>query len=195
VAVAASPARADAIGLVFYEPSPRAVTTAQARALVRALPAFVSVVGLFVDAAAEEVQRVLDEVPLDLLQFHGNELPADCARFGRPWLKALAVRPGVDLVPLSVDYRDAAGLLLDAYEPGRPGGTGRAFDWGQIPAALSGRIILAGGLTPEKVAGAIRRVRPYAVDVSSGVEAAKGIKDEAKMAAFMQGVRDGDKSR
>lgn len=186
---------ADAIGLVFHESSPRAVTIPQARALVQALPAFVSTVGLFVDAGAERVQRALDEVPLDLLQFHGSESPTECARFGRPWIKAVAVRPGLDLSRVSADYVDAAGLLLDAYDPGRPGGTGQSFDWGRIPMGLSGDIILAGGLSPENVAAAIRRMRPYAVDVSSGIEAAKGIKDEAKMAAFMQGVRDGDQSR
>ncbi|MEY6432100.1 phosphoribosylanthranilate isomerase [Thioalkalicoccus limnaeus] len=189
---AAVAAGADAIGLVFWSPSPRAVTPAQAQALIRGVPPFVTTVGLFVDETPEAVRRVLSEVPLDLLQFHGHEDPDYCRGFARPWIKAVAMRPGVDLAAVATRYQEAAGLLLDAYDPARPGGTGQCFDWTRIPVRLARRIILAGGLTPANVATAIRQVRPYAVDVSGGIEAAKGVKDAAKIAAFMQGVRDGD---
>lgn len=185
---------ADAIGLVFYRASPRAVTPEQARQLTRALPPFVTTVGLFVDEPPELVRRVLTEVPLDLLQFHGTEDPEYCRNFARPWIKAVAMRPGLDLAGFAERYRDAAALLLDAYDPSRPGGTGQQFDWERIPSAMRPRIILAGGLTPANVAEAIRCVRPYAVDVSGGIEVRKGLKDETLMAAFMQGVRDGDES-
>ncbi len=183
---------ADAIGLVFYPPSPRAVGVAAARAVLRGLPPFVTVVGLFVDPSEDEVRRVLDQVPLDLLQFHGEEPPEACARYGRPWIKAIPMREGVDLWAERRRYAGAAGLLLDTYQPGVAGGTGQRFDWGRIPPELGREIILAGGLNPETVAGAIRAVRPYAVDVSGGVESAKGIKDPAKMAAFLREVRQGD---
>lgn len=183
---------ADAIGLVFYARSPRAVDAATAARIVGALPPFVTSVGLFVDAAMDEVRAVLERVPLGLLQFHGDESPAYCAGFGRPYMKAVRVRPDTDLRALAADYDAAAGLLLDAYRAGVPGGTGECFDWGLIPAALAKPVILAGGLTPENIADAVRRVRPYAVDVSSGVEADKGIKDVAKMAAFMRGVESAD---
>jgi phosphoribosylanthranilate isomerase len=194
-AQAAAAAGADAIGLVFYAKSPRAVDIAQARAVLAALPPFVTSVGLFVDAPAALVAEVLRMVPLDLLQFHGDEPPEHCVAFGRPWVKAVRVRPGLDLAGEAGRYAGARALLLDAYSPGIPGGTGEAFDWALIPPALRPRIILAGGLTPDNVADAIGRVRPYAVDVSGGVEAARGIKDHAKLDAFMQGVRDGDRSR
>jgi phosphoribosylanthranilate isomerase len=180
----------DAIGLVFYAPSPRHVEVAQARAIMAALPPFVTTVGLFVDAPPNEVQAVLAQLPLDLLQFHGNE-PADyCAGFGRPYLKAVRVRPGVDLVQYASAYAGAKALLLDAHVEGIAGGTGQAFDWRLIPPNLSLPVILSGGLNPENVEEGIRRVKPAAVDVSSGVEAAKGIKDAGKIAAFMQGVRN-----
>jgi phosphoribosylanthranilate isomerase len=192
-AQAAAAAGADAIGLVFYAKSPRAVDIAQARAVLAALPPFVTSVGLFVDAPAALVAEVLRMVPL--LQFHGDEPPEHCVAFGRPWVKAVRVRPGLDLAGEAGRYAGARALLLDAYSPGIPGGTGEAFDWALIPPALRPRIILAGGLTPDNVADAIGRVRPYAVDVSGGVEAARGIKDHAKLDAFMQGVRDGDRSR
>jgi phosphoribosylanthranilate isomerase len=194
-AQAAAAAGADAIGLVFYAKSPRAVDIAQARAVLAALPPFVTSVGLFVDAPAALVAEVLRMVPLDLLQFHGDEPPEHCVAFGRPWVKAVRVRPGLDLAGEAGRYAGARALLLDAYSPGIPGGTGEAFDWALIPPALRPRIILAGGLTPDNVADAIGRVRPYAVDVSGGVEAARGNKDHAKLDAFMQGVRDGDRSR
>jgi len=181
---------ADAIGLVFYAPSPRNVAVDQARAILAALPPFVTTVGLFVDAPPGEVQAVLAQLPLDVLQFHGNE-PADyCASFGRPYLKALRVKPGVDLVQYASAYAGAKALLLDAHVEGIAGGTGQGFDWSLIPPGLPLPVILSGGLNPENVTEGIRRVRPAAVDVSSGVEAAKGIKDAAKIAAFMQGVRN-----
>jgi phosphoribosylanthranilate isomerase len=194
-AQAATAAGADAIGLVFYAPSPRFVDIAAAKAVLAVLPPFVTTVGLFVDASAAAIAEVLAAVPLDLLQFHGDEAPEDCAAYGRPWIKALRVRPGMDLEREAGRYAGAAGLLLDAYRAGVPGGTGACFDWGLIPPGLAPRIVLAGGLTPYNVAAAIRTVRPYGVDVSGGVEAAKGIKDPAKIDAFMQGVRDGDRSR
>lgn len=181
---------ADAIGLVFYAPSPRHVAVAQARAIMAALPPFVTTVGLFVDAPASEVQAVLAQLPLDVLQFHGNEATDYCAGFGRPYLKALRVKPGMDLVQYASAYAGAKALLLDAHVAGIPGGTGQAFDWSLIPPSLSLPVILSGGLNPENVAEGIRRVHPAAVDVSSGVEASKGIKDVAKIAAFMQGVRN-----
>ena len=181
---------ADAIGLVFYAPSPRHVQVEQARAIMAALPPFITTVGLFVDAAPNEVQAVLAELPLDVLQFHGAE-PADyCASFRRPYLKALRVKPGVDLVQYASAYRSAQALLLDAHVEGVAGGTGQVFDWGLIPRDLPLPIILSGGLNSENVAQGIRRLQPAAVDVSSGVEATKGIKDVAKVAAFMQGVRN-----
>lgn len=179
---------ADAIGLVFYAPSPRHVSVAQAQAVCAALPPFVSVVGLFVDAPATEVLAVLRAVPLDVLQFHGDESPACCATFGRPYLKALRMRDGLDVAAEALRYADAQGLLLDTYVPGEAGGTGQAFDWRRVPQGLDLPLILAGGLTPDNVAEAIAVARPYGVDVSGGVEQAKGIKSAAKMAAFMRGV-------
>jgi len=192
---AAAELGADAIGLVFHAPSPRAVEIEQARALCACLPPFVTSVGLFVDARVDQVRATLERVPLALLQFHGEEPPEYCAAFGRPWIKAIRMRPGADLGALRQRYAAAVGLLLDAYDPARAGGTGRCFDWDLVPADLAPHIVLAGGLDPVNVAEAIRRVRPFAVDVSGGVEADKGIKDRQKMAAFMKGVNDGDQSR
>ena len=186
---------ADAIGLVFYAPSPRALEIEQARALLNQLPPFVTSVGLFVDAEPNLVRSVLARVPLDSLQFHGEEPPDYCCAFQRPWIKAVRMRPGTDLEALVGRYRGARGLLLDTYDPRVAGGTGRPFDWHLVPAWLAPRIILAGGLRPDNVAEAVRLVGPYALDVSGGVESAKGVKDKAKMEAFMQGVRDGDESR
>ncbi len=185
---------ADAIGLVFYAPSPRAVTVQQAAAIVRRLPPFVTVVGLFVNATNAELSDVLEQVPLDLLQFHGEESAEACMGHGRPWIKAIRMRPSVDLQQIAQDYAEASGLLLDTYQAGVPGGTGHSFDWSRIPRELASRIILAGGLTPQNVEQAIHLVHPYAVDVSGGVEAAKGIKDADKMAAFIAGVHRGDNS-
>jgi len=183
---------ADAIGLVFYPSSPRYVGVQQAVDAIARLPAFVTVVGLFVDACRQEIIRVLDSVRIDLLQFHGNEAPEDCIGHGRPYIKAIRMRDGVDLGGEAERFGDAAGLLLDAYRPDVPGGTGEVFDWELIPPDLAGRVILAGGLDRDNVARAIRRVRPYAVDVSGGVERSKGLKDAAKIEAFMRGVRRGD---
>lgn len=185
-ALAAVHAGADAIGLVFYAASPRAVSIEQARAIVAALPPFVAAVGLFVDASRDEVRAVLEAVPLDLLQFHGDETPEECEGYGRRYLKALRVKSGDDVAVEVARFPGAAGVLLDTYVPGIPGGTGEAFDWSLVPSDLSHPVILAGGLTAENVGAAIRQVRPYAVDVSGGVEAAKGIKDAEKIRAFIR---------
>jgi phosphoribosylanthranilate isomerase len=192
---AAVDAGVDALGFVFHPCSPRAVTPEQAADLCRLLPPFVTAVGLFVDVPVQQVQDVLDRVPLDQLQLHGNESPGDCAGFSRRWIKAIRMRPGLDPLAEASRYAAAAGLLLDTYDPRLAGGTGAAFDWGLIPAELAPRVVLAGGLTPQTVAEAIRQVRPFGVDVSGGVESAKGIKDPEKISAFMQGVRDGDRYR
>ena len=186
---------ADALGLVFYEKSPRHVTVQQAVELAKAIPPFVTVVGLFVNPSADEVREVLRQVPLDVLQFHGDEEPEFCAQFGRPYLKAIRVRPGVDLVQCAARYQGAQGLLLDAYIEGTHGGTGTIFEWSLIPEELRSRIILSGGLDESNVAIAITRVRPYAVDVSSGVEASKGIKDAKKIERFMHEVMRIDHKR
>ena len=195
-ALAAVEAGADAIGLVFYAKSPRAVSVEQAAAIVQALPTFVTCVGLFVSMPRDDVQAVLQRVPLDLLQFHGDESPVDCEGYGRPYIKALRVRPGEDLAATMALYAGARGILLDTFVEGVPGGTGAAFDWSLVPPDVAKPIILAGGLEASNVAAAIRQVRPYAVDVSGGVEASKGIKDADKIRAFVQAVRnaqcDGD---
>lgn len=179
---------ADAIGLVFYAPSARSVDIAQAQAIVQALPPFITVVGLFVDPEAEAVQAVLDAVPLDLLQFHGNESPAFCGQFSRPYIKAVPMAEAVDLADYAASYDQARGLLVDSHGAGKQGGSGMTFDWSRLPRACDKPIILAGGLHPGNVAEAIRRTRPYAVDVSSGVESARGIKDPAKIEHFMRSV-------
>ncbi|WP_061239017.1 phosphoribosylanthranilate isomerase [Ectopseudomonas composti] len=189
-ALAAVEAGADAIGLVFYAKSPRAVSVEQALAIVRALPPFVTCVGLFVDMPREALRAVLQQVPLDLLQFHGDEAPADCEGYARPYIKALRVRPGEDVAALMAPYAGARGILLDTFVEGVPGGTGAAFDWSLVPQDSGRSIVLAGGLDAGNVAAAIRQVRPYAVDVSGGVEASKGIKDAGKIHAFVQAVRD-----
>ncbi len=191
-ALAAAASGADAIGLVFHEKSPRHVTVRQAARLAAALPPFVAAVGLFVNVSADFVHAVLEQVPLDMLQFHGDETPEFCASFERPYIKAIRVREGVDLVQCASRYAAAKGLLLDAWVEGIPGGTGHSFDWELIPRDLPLPVILSGGLTPANVADAIRAVQPYAVDVSSGVEARKGIKDAAKIAAFINEVKQVD---
>jgi phosphoribosylanthranilate isomerase len=185
-------AGADAVGLVFFPPSPRNVTLSRAVEIARALPPFVSAVALFVNPQPEQVESVLAACPVGALQFHGEESPQFCARFGRPYLKALRVRAGVDLLESLQPYGAASGWLLDAFREGEYGGTGTAFDWDLIPAGLTRPVVLSGGLDPENVSEAVRRVRPWAVDVSSGVEAAKGIKDPARVAAFIAGVRNAD---
>lgn len=176
----------DAIGLVFYPPSPRHVDIETAAQISRALPAFVSVVGLFVNAEPALVHDVLNQVRVDCLQFHGDETAEECRLYDKTYIKAVRMRPETDMVALQRDYYDAAGLLLDAYHPGLQGGSGHRFDWGLIPASRKLPIILAGGLTPDNAGEAINTIRPYALDVSSGVEAGKGIKDAAKMAAFIR---------
>jgi len=191
-ALAAAQSGADAIGLVFYERSPRHVAVQQAAQLAAALPPFVTTVGLFVNAEAALVREVLAQVPLDLLQFHGDEPPEYCVQFARPYIKAIRVKAGVDLLQCASDFRSAKGLLLDAHVEGIPGGTGATFDWRLIPQDLPLPVILSGGLDAENVAAAIEQVRPYAVDVSSGVEAGKGIKDAAKIARFIQEIRQAD---
>ena len=188
-AQAAVQAGAEAIGLVFYEHSPRRVSIAQAAQLVAGLPPFVTTVGLFVNADAASVRAVLAGAPLDLLQFHGDESPEYCAQFDRPYIKAIRVRPGVDLIQCASDFRSARGLLLDAHVEGIPGGTGATFDWSLIPPHLPLPVILSGGLDAENVAAAVEQVQPYAVDVSSGVEESKGIKDAAKIVAFVNEVK------
>ena len=187
-ALAAAEAGADAIGLVFYAKSPRAVSIQQARDIVAALPAFVTTVGLFVNASRGELNEILGAVALDLLQFHGDETPADCESFHRPYIKALRVQSDDDIALLAAPYASARGILLDTFVSGVPGGTGAAFDWSLVPHDLSQPVILAGGLSADNVQAAIKQVRPYAVDVSGGVEASKGIKDAAKIRAFMQAV-------
>ena len=191
-ALAAARSGADAIGLIFYERSPRYVSLAQAKQLAEALPPFVTVVGLFVNAKASFVREVLASVPLDMLQFHGDEPAEFCAQFAKPYLKAIRVKAGVDLLQCASDFRSAKGLLLDAHVEGIAGGTGATFDWALIPKQLPLPVILSGGLNVGNVVAAIKQVRPYAVDVSSGVEASKGIKDAAKIAAFINEVKNID---
>ena len=185
---AAAALGADAIGLVFHGPSPRNVGIEAARAICLALPPFVNRVGLFVDATPGCIREVLDAVALDSLQFHGDEPPEQCEAAGMPFIKAIRMRPGTDIDEAARRYRTAAGLLLDTWVPGVPGGTGEAFDWSLFPRSCALPLVLAGGLTPDNVAEAIAAARPYAVDVSGGVEAVKGRKDRTKLAAFMQGV-------
>lgn len=180
---------ADAIGLVFYPGSVRHLEIAQAQKIAAQLPAFVTTVALFKDADAATINRVLDAMPLDVLQFHGSESEAFCMQFSRPYIKALAMQQKVEQVSAQAEqYCTARGLLLDSHAPGADGGSGEAFDWSIIPR-LAKPLILAGGLRPDNVGEAIRVVKPYAVDVSSGLETSPGIKDAALIAAFMQAVR------
>ncbi len=190
--LAAAYAGAHAIGLVFHDKSPRHVELQRAREIVSALPPFVSSVGLFVNPDRREVDEVISIVRPDLLQFHGEEDEAFCASFSVPYIKAARVKPGLDLVQYAACYPSAKGILLDAYVEGEKGGTGKTFDWSLIPDKLPLPLILSGGLDPDNVTDAIIRVDPWAVDVSSGVESSKGIKDAAKIAAFMQGVKKAD---
>ena len=201
--LAAAHAGADAVGLVFWPGTPRVVTAERARAIVAVLPPFVSVVGLFVDPEADHVRATLAAVPLDLLQFHGHEAPEFCRAFRRPYLKAVSVAAGADeagLLECAIRYEDAAGLLFDAPPAGgQPGGTGRTFDWESLPREIRRPVILSGGLSSGNVGTAIRRVRPWAVDVSSGVEVigadgkpVRGIKDAERIRAFIEEVRHAD---
>jgi phosphoribosylanthranilate isomerase len=188
-AASAVSAGVDAIGLVFYPQSPRYVAAHEAARVVSGIGPFVTVTGLFVDADPVEISAVLSQVPLALLQFHGSERNADCVRFGLPFIKSIAMRPDTDCLRLMDEYPDASGFLLDTWQPDLRGGSGRAFDWELVPKGLDRPVILAGGLAPENVAEAIRRVRPYAVDVSSGVESAPGIKSAERIRAFLTGVQ------
>ena len=185
---AAAKAGADAIGLMFYEPSPRYVTRAQALAVCAAVPPLVSIVAVLVNPAPHEVEAVLDGLPVDLLQFHGEEPPELCAGAGKPYVKAVRVRTRDDIVEAAARYTDARALLLDAHHDALWGGTGARFDWSVVPDDVDRPIVLAGGLTPDNVAAAIRRVRPFAVDVSGGVESAPGEKDPESMERFMKEV-------
>ena len=191
-ATAAAAAGADAIGFVFYRNSPRYVDPDRAKAIAAAVPPFVSIVGLFVDADAADVEASLRAFRVDYLQFHGDENKDYCSQFGVPFLKAVRVRPGLDLLHYAIDFSAARALLLDAFVDGVPGGTGQKFDWNLIPRNLPLPIVLSGGLSPDNITEAVRRVRPWAVDVSSGVEAAKGIKDADKIKQFIRGVRNAD---
>ena len=191
-ALAAAALGVDAVGLVFYEKSPRHVDIQQARAICQQLPAFVTTVALFLDAEPALVTEVLERVPVDLLQFHGSEDPAYCERFARPYIKALGMG-SLDqqgLISQSKAYKNARGLLLDSHAEGAAGGTGEVFDWSSIPQQLNKPVILAGGISVSNVAEAINRVHPWAVDVSSGVEIDKGIKSVELMSAFMQEVEN-----
>ena len=186
---------ADAIGLVFYPPSPRYINIAQAVEVVECLPPFVTSVALFVNAQRNFIEQVIEQVPIDVLQFHGDETAAFCASFKRPYLKAIRMKPGLDLYAVQDEYASAQGLLLDTYKKGVPGGTGESFNWDKVPHDLNLPIILAGGLVPENIAQAISQVKPYAVDVSGGVEASKGKKDPDKIIHFMKAVRDQNGNR
>jgi phosphoribosylanthranilate isomerase len=178
----------DAIGLVFYDKSPRAVSIDEAQAILQVLPPFVTTVGLFVNAEPAFVRDIVAQVPLDVLQFHGEESPEYCSNFTRPYIKALRMRPGVDVSAYAQAHERAQALLLDTYVQGIKGGTGLVFDWQEVPSHLEKTMIIAGGLTPENVKQVITTLHPYAIDLSGGVESAKGIKDADKMAALMRGV-------
>ncbi len=179
---------ADAMGLVFYDKSPRAVSIEQASEVIAGLPAFMTTVGLFVDPEVAEVEQVLASVSLDCLQFHGNETASFCTQFKRPYIKAIRMEPGIHVSDYEAEYHTAGGLLLDTYVAGVPGGTGQTFDWDRVPQQTQIPIILAGGLKPDNVAEAISATQPYAVDVSGGVEQAKGIKQSSKIEQFMSEV-------
>jgi phosphoribosylanthranilate isomerase len=190
-ALAAAQAGADAVGLVFYPSSPRYLSTERAVEIRDALPPFVQSVALFVNADAAQVAQVLQRVRPGMLQFHGEESPDFCSQFGAPFVKAVRVRPGIDALEYLRPFSRAAAWLFDSYVP-EYGGVGESFDWSLVPALRERPLILSGGLAPANVAEALRRVRPWGVDVSSGVESAKGIKDAAKIAAFMAEVRNAD---
>ena len=193
-------AGADAIGFVFFPPSPRHVDVEQASLLVQAIPAYVQSVGLFVNSSAEEIQNILKKVPLDILQFHGDESPEQCKQIaqavGRRWYKAIQVKPELDIVEEINKYQKfgASAVLLDAWHPDLKGGTGHSFDWTTFPK-LNIPLILAGGLNPDNIEQAILTTQAYAVDVSGGVESAKGIKDQQLVERFMQGVQRGSANR
>lgn len=180
---------ADAIGIIFVEKSPRYASLTDARVIAESMPPFVTVVGLFMDADAETIREALKVVPLNLLQFHGDESPEFCDQFDMPYIKVLRMRENVNVVAFAQEYPNAAGILLDTYKKGVGGGTGHAFDWNLIPDNVPLPLILAGGLTPENVALAVETVKPYAVDVSSGVESAPSVKDHSKIEQFIKEVQ------
>jgi phosphoribosylanthranilate isomerase len=183
----------DAIGLVFYPPSPRHVEIEQAIKIVNALPAFTSVVALFVDEQEARIREVLARVPIDCIQFHGDEPAEACRIYGKRYIKAVRMQDGIDIGALTLHYHDATGLLLDAYHPGAKGGTGSQFNWELIPEQCALPVILAGGLDETNAKQAVQKIKPYALDVSSGVETEKGVKDSLKMAAFIKQVNEGDR--
>lgn len=187
-AIAAVEQGADAIGLVFYEPSPRFVSIELAQEICRALPPFVSVVGLFVDALPEYIQSVCRNVPLTLIQFHGDESRSDCEKYNLPYIKAVRVRDALDVINAEKNHPGALGILVDSYKAGVPGGTGETFNWDLLPENPSKPLVLAGGLNPNNVRNAIAKVRPYAVDVSGGVEQSKGVKSPLLVEQFLKEV-------
>ena len=191
-ALAAARLGVDAIGLVFAANSPRRVDIDQARIVIEVLPPFVTVVGLFCDTPSDEIEAILRATDLDLLQFHGDEPPDLCGAWRRPWIKAIPMSATLDPLAYAATYPAARGFLLDSHGGGRVGGSGEVFDWSRIPERLSRPLILAGGLDADNVEQAIRQVQPWAVDVSSGVESGKGLKDPAKLAAFVESVRRAD---
>jgi phosphoribosylanthranilate isomerase len=191
-AAVAAAAGADAIGLIFYPPSPRCVDAARAADIAAAVGPFVSRVAVFVNPPPGEVARLIERVPLELLQFHGEETPEFCAQFGVPWLKAARVVPGFDLLKYLAPFNGAAGWLLDAFREREYGGTGERFDWSVIPDRTARPLILSGGLTADNVGEAVRRVRPWAVDVSTGVESSKGVKDPQLIHGFVEAIRQAD---
>ena len=188
-AIAAVQCGADAIGFVFWPHSARYIDPESARRIAEVIPPFICTVGVYVDPDAAWVEETARAAKLNLLQFHGDESPEFCNQFLQPYIKAIRVKPDTDFLQYAQRYGAAKGLLLDTYAADMPGGTGHAFDWQLIPQQLSLPLILSGGLNPDNVARAIKQTQPWAVDVSSGVEAAKGIKDEKKIIAFMQGVK------
>ena len=188
----AAEAGADAIGLNFFRQSSRYIAPDSAARIAADLPPFVMAVGLFVNSAESEVRGILEEVPLDLLQFHGDETPAFCESFGKPWIRVARMEAGIDLVECAHRFSRARALLLDAHVPGQAGGTGKTFDWADIPRGLPIPLILSGGLTSSNVGQAVREVRPWAVDVSSGVEASRGVKDPRKIVEFIRSVQSED---
>jgi len=190
----AADAGVDAIGLVFYPPSPRHISIAVAQEITTALPAFTSVVALFVDASEKDIRQVIEQVPIDLLQFHGDESPEDCRRYNKPYMKVIRMQAHTDIKALSQQYHDAKALLLDAYHPQTKGGTGEKFNWELIPKQCDLPIILAGGLDVHNAADAIHSVHPYALDVSSGVESEKGIKNNNKVSEFLTEVYHSDRN-
>lgn len=187
-ALAAIGAGADALGFVFYKPSPRYVTPEKAGEIIEQLPPFVTTVALFVNEPADDIYRILKTSRCDLIQFHGDESAEFCASFNRPWIKALRVKDAESLSEQLVEFKAARALLLDSYRPGVPGGTGETFNWELIPDNPPRPLILAGGLTPDNISTAVQQLQPYGVDVSGGVEAQKGVKDPVKIHAFIRGA-------